>query len=317
MAIATTAGAEVQRPLATVVIGGLIISTVLTLLIIPVFYRMVNSSIVWKKSPLYRKLFLALSILVFWIPMQAQQAVTLEEAIDFAVAHHPRVRSAEASIHKSRVSKGENWDIPATSVNYAWGQLNSEVRKDNELDITQSLGSLVTPFYRNALVNREIQTGEYYNRMVRKEVTAEVKRAWSYYLYALENLALYREHSEWVERLQKAGDLRYEQGDISLLEKNITTSLVTDLRTKLMQAEEELRIATRRFTWVCYSDRTIVPAETTQILWVAPGGTAILSDAHQGYFHSQAEEKKAAISLERSRFFRSSQLGIPGRKSVR
>ena len=39
MAIATSAGAEVQRPLATVVIGGLIISTVLTLLIIPVFYK--------------------------------------------------------------------------------------------------------------------------------------------------------------------------------------------------------------------------------------------------------------------------------------
>ena len=38
MAIATSAGAEVQRPLATVVIGGLITSTVLTLLILPALY---------------------------------------------------------------------------------------------------------------------------------------------------------------------------------------------------------------------------------------------------------------------------------------
>jgi cobalt-zinc-cadmium resistance protein CzcA len=38
MAIATSAGAEVQRPLATVVIGGLITSTVLTLLILPTLY---------------------------------------------------------------------------------------------------------------------------------------------------------------------------------------------------------------------------------------------------------------------------------------
>lgn len=43
MAIATSAGAEVQRPLATVVIGGLLVSTVLTLLIIPVFYLLVNN----------------------------------------------------------------------------------------------------------------------------------------------------------------------------------------------------------------------------------------------------------------------------------
>ena len=42
MAVAQSAGAEVQRPLATVVIGGLIVSTVLTLIIVPAFYRVVN-----------------------------------------------------------------------------------------------------------------------------------------------------------------------------------------------------------------------------------------------------------------------------------
>jgi cobalt-zinc-cadmium resistance protein CzcA len=44
MAIATSAGAEVQRPLATVVIGGVIVSTLLTLIIIPIFYYLVGSS---------------------------------------------------------------------------------------------------------------------------------------------------------------------------------------------------------------------------------------------------------------------------------
>ena len=42
MAIATGAGAEVQRPLATVVIGGIISSTLLTLLVLPALYRMVH-----------------------------------------------------------------------------------------------------------------------------------------------------------------------------------------------------------------------------------------------------------------------------------
>jgi hypothetical protein len=39
MAISQGAGAEVQRPLATVVIGGLITSTLLTLLVLPTLYR--------------------------------------------------------------------------------------------------------------------------------------------------------------------------------------------------------------------------------------------------------------------------------------
>jgi cobalt-zinc-cadmium resistance protein CzcA len=38
MAISTSTGAEVQRPLATVVIGGLISSTLLTLFLLPTFY---------------------------------------------------------------------------------------------------------------------------------------------------------------------------------------------------------------------------------------------------------------------------------------
>ncbi len=42
MAIATGTGAEVQRPLATVVIGGILSSTVLTLLVLPVLYRWVH-----------------------------------------------------------------------------------------------------------------------------------------------------------------------------------------------------------------------------------------------------------------------------------
>jgi len=38
MALATGTGAEVQRPLATVVIGGILSSTMLTLLVLPILY---------------------------------------------------------------------------------------------------------------------------------------------------------------------------------------------------------------------------------------------------------------------------------------
>jgi len=44
MAISTSAGAEVQRPLATVVVGGLISATLLTMIVLPVLYTMFNTS---------------------------------------------------------------------------------------------------------------------------------------------------------------------------------------------------------------------------------------------------------------------------------
>jgi heavy metal efflux system protein len=42
MALSTSAGAEVQRPLATVVIGGILSSTALTLVVLPVLYALVE-----------------------------------------------------------------------------------------------------------------------------------------------------------------------------------------------------------------------------------------------------------------------------------
>ena len=82
---------------------------------------------------------------------------------------------------------------------------------------------------------------------MKKEITAEVKRAWAYYQYAFHLCALYKEQIEWAGRLRKASQLRYEQGDITLLERNMSSTLVADLQTRLSQAEEELQLAARRF----------------------------------------------------------------------
>lgn len=303
MAIAKSAGAEVQRPLATVVIGGLIVSTILTLIIIPVFYRLVNSSAAWKRQRWLKRLLPFLLFLGILFPTHAQQTVSLEEAVTIALENHPRLKTATASIERSRASRGESWEVSPTTFNYSWGQINGETRNDNQMEISQSLGSLLTPFYKNALVNRQVATGEYYRDLVKKEITAEVKRAWAYYQYAFHLCALYKEQIEWAGRLRKASQLRYEQGDITLLERNMSSTLVADLQTRLSQAEEELQLATRRFSWTCYSDSPLLPMDTTLVLFPARVAEIAPSDIHLNYFRSVADEKKAMLRIERSRFF--------------
>ena len=303
MAIAKSAGAEMQRPLATVVIGGLIVSTILTLIIIPVFYRLVNSSAAWKRQRWLKRLLPFLLFLGILFPTHAQQTVSLEEAVTIALENHPRLKTATASIERSRASRGESWEVSPTTFNYSWGQINGETRNDNQMEITQSLGSLLTPFYKNALVNRQVATGEYYRDLVKKEITAEVKRAWAYYQYAFHLCALYKEQIEWAGRLRKASQLRYEQGDITLLERNMSSTLVADLQTRLSQAEEELQLATRRFSWTCYSDSPLLPMDTTLVLFPARVAEIAPSDIHLNYFRSVADEKKAMLRIERSRFF--------------
>lgn len=309
MAIATSAGAEVQRPLATVVIGGLIISTVLTLLIIPVFYRIVNSFATLRRpgSKFRLHLFALLPLFLLLIPsfVSAQQpkVVSLEQAIEIAKQNHPRLKIAANAIRQTRATRGEIVEATPTSFNYSWGQLNGENKKDKELVFEQNLGSLLTPFYKNVLVNRQVRTNAYYQRMVEKEVIAEVKRAWVYYQYASNLCSMYRDQEKLAKELQRIAELRYQQGEYTLLEKNMMTTIAADLHNRRFQAQEEEKIALARFQWSCYSDSPVTPADSTLSLLCTNLSTDYLSEAHSLYFQSRADEAKAMLNVERSRFF--------------
>jgi cobalt-zinc-cadmium resistance protein CzcA len=50
MALSTSGGAEVQKPLATVVIGGLFSATLLTLIVLPILYLLFEKGINMKKT---------------------------------------------------------------------------------------------------------------------------------------------------------------------------------------------------------------------------------------------------------------------------
>lgn len=300
MAVATSAGAEVQRPLATVVIGGLIVSTVLTLLVIPVFYKIVGSAAVWKRAYSGKKFFFLLLLALLPIPMKAQQVVTLEQAIELAKQNHPRLKTAAAAVRQAKAGRGEVLELAPTEFGYSWGQLNGEIKKDKQWEVNQNLGSLLTPFYKNVLVNRQIATGTFYHRIVEKEVVAEVKRAWAYYLYAYNLRSLYNDQNQWAEELQRIGELRYQQGEITLLEKNMAATMAADLKNRLFQSQEEEKLALARLNWACYAGQPIVPADIE---------TPTYSEAHLKYFQSQAGEAKAQLNVERSRFFPELSLG--------
>ncbi len=309
MAVATSAGAEVQRPLATVVIGGLIVSTVLTLLVIPVFYKIVGSAAVWKRAYSGKKFFFLLLLALLPIPMKAQQVVTLEQAIELAKQNHPRLKTAAAAVRQAKAGRGEVLELAPTEFGYSWGQLNGEIKKDKQWEVNQNLGSLLTPFYKNVLVNRQIATGTFYHRIVEKEVVAEVKRAWAYYLYAYNLRSLYNDQNQWAEELQRIGELRYQQGEITLLEKNIATTMAADLKNRLFQSQEEEKLALARLNWACYAGQPIVPADTALVQFPADIETPTYSEAHLKYFQSQAGEAKAQLNVERSRFFPELSLG--------
>lgn len=322
MAIAQSAGAEVQRPLATVVIGGLIVSTLMTLIIVPIFYKLANTMTDrWKRRSRKNnsgKLMIcaiALCITTFAGNAYGQEKITLDEAIATALENHPRLKMADAAIEKSEASRGEIWDGGYTTVSYSRGQLNGSYRNDDEFLVEQSLGSLLTPFYKNALVNTRISKEGLNKELVQKEIIAEIKRAWAYYQYAYGVFSLYREQSMLAEELKRSSESRYVQGDISLLERNTINAMAADLHTRRIKASEELGLSEKRFAWSCYSEVPVAPSDTTLSTFkVMKDSAQVLSEIHVKYLMTELEEKEKLLLVERSKLFPELSIGYARQK---
>ena len=124
MALSGSAGAEVQRPLATVVIGGLISATLLTLLVLPVLYDMWCR---WQgKKAAVAVLFFAC---FFADPTTATaQQLSLQQAVQHALMHHPCMAISQLRLEQQNATLGKALTLGPTQVMYSRGQLNTEVQ---------------------------------------------------------------------------------------------------------------------------------------------------------------------------------------------
>ena len=307
MAIAQSAGAEVQRPLATVVIGGLMVSTLLTLVVIPAFYKVINAlPIGYKRKRSKKRISDALKITIGIIicmtalPLNTQ-GQTLEETIKMALNNSRRLKMAEGETMKRQYAKGENWDGGYTQVSYTWGQLNGEYRRDYEFSVSQSLGNILTPFYQNTLNNVLIKESVYKRDIVAKEVTAETKRAWVDYLEAADMARLTKAYVKMGSELEKSGERRLKLGDISQLEYRVIASLAAELKTQAKEADNQLLITKKRLSWVCNSSEELTPTDTTLSINSLGHKQQETCTGYLNWFDMQEKAKQKALSLERSK----------------
>lgn len=111
MALSTSAGAEVQQPLATVVIGGLITATFLTLIILPILYYFIE------KGGRVNKSVIAILLLGGSTASFAQPAeVTLEEAIEIGVSNYPYLRVQQLQADRATKLSAIKATLPRTTI---------------------------------------------------------------------------------------------------------------------------------------------------------------------------------------------------------
>lgn len=214
MALSHGAGAEVQKPLATVVIGGLLTATFLTLFVLPLLYMIFFTGKRISIKPL--------AILPFLILLadnvDAQKVLTEEEVVSIALKNNSGIQSQDLGIMASSEMRKTVFELPATAFNVQYGQFNS-INNDIGFQVDQSIQMPAYFSTKKQLYNAQVQADQ-----MKKDISVNELRSKVRSLYAeLRYLSFARELLLSVDSLYndfiKVADIRYRTGETNLLEK--------------------------------------------------------------------------------------------------
>jgi cobalt-zinc-cadmium resistance protein CzcA len=323
MALSTGAGGEVQKPLATVVIGGLVTATLLTLIVLPILYSYVESwgskkrkkRILPVQAPTVIMLILALGIgmtakaQVPAVTNPAQSApasatVDLSTAISSSLQANPNTRVGTLGVQYQQALSGSVRDIGKTDINLTLGQYNSPYKYDNNITITQNIPNPVYLRRLSELAEANINASQFQTRIFQSQIAYQVKSIYYNLLYRVEQRRLNQELVTLYERILRAADVRFRAGETNILEKYNANTRLQEANAQLQQMQEyirthiqQLRQFTNNNTIENISDTTL--REKTVTLSV--DSSFLANNPELQALRSQIEVASREIRVERSK----------------
>lgn len=301
MAISNGAGAEVQRPLATVVIGGLLIATFLTLFVLPILYIVVERGYLLSSG----KKAAAILILGFFISFQANaQTISLKAAIDTALQNNLSVKNEalKAEYQKKLIKTG--MDVPQTVVTGEYGQINS-IYYDNRIGVAQGF-NFPTVYSRQ----KSLLKGEWESSVLNSKVKeAELKRDVSIVYYNLQFLKkkkelLQKNDSLYNDFIKKA-ELRFEKGESNVMEKTAAQVQRGQIYIQVLQLAQDIELLQLQFQLLLNSEVAYMPETAEQIeIAIEPADTTgtFISHPKMRWLDQQKQVAVLNMKLEKSRF---------------
>ena len=259
MALSNGSGAEVQRPLATVVIGGLLVATFLTLFVLPILYILFETGI--KPKRISKKIIpiLILSCFMFQTA-NAQTKITLEKAIETALTNNNTIKNEKLKAEYSKALIKSSTDIPKTNIIGEFGQVNSNYN-DTKFGISQTV-SLPTVYSRQS----KVLTEEYNSKILQVNLTEfEIKKAvtslfYNYISLKVKEKLLQKADTLFSKFFEKA-NLRLQKGESNILEKSTAETQKTAIAIQLKQLQTEIEIVRLEFQLLLNSEEAFLPEE--------------------------------------------------------
>jgi cobalt-zinc-cadmium resistance protein CzcA len=308
MALSNSAGAEVQKPLATVVIGGLITATLLTLFVLPILYTYFERGVGQKRITKAGGTALCITLcLVGSLSAPAQpgpfRLVSLDQALQQASTQNARLQVGGLRVSQQQALRQSVYDYGRTTISATLGQANSR-KFDNNLNISQVIPNPALIRRQAELADATIRSSESAVGVSRNDVQYEVKSAYYDLQYVHEREALFRQQDSVLTEFVRAAAARVRTGEAGSLEKATAESQLADGRVKRAQNAANLAAARVRLQTALYSPDGIDVATgplTKRILTVAPDSLTVSRNPVLAQLRSQISLAEQTRLVEQAR----------------
>lgn len=233
MALSQGAGAEVQRPLATVVIGGLVSATILTLFVLPLLYIIFNSKINWKnKLKSAKPLTFLLFVLFTSSVINAQQSISVDEAISKAIQNNLQYKINKGNKEKAGFEIKTANAFPKTELFIENEDMHpADPKGVLKIGVAQSIEWPGVYKARRKYFEEQAVLFQMNDEALTSLVKKEVKLTY-YELWYLQSIGtLYIHLDSLFTSMYKAADLRVRTGDAAGLDR-----IAAEARMKELQA---------------------------------------------------------------------------------
>jgi cobalt-zinc-cadmium resistance protein CzcA len=325
MAVSNSGGAEVQRPLATVVIGGLLTATFLTLVVIPILYYWLESqkekkrnggevSYVNKTTAVITVLLLLGGVFTSGNSLAQEinqttpmaKTITLEEAIVLAKKNYPSLKESQAFIDREKAMKGTSFDLGSTQIYTGKDEYGNNLPGiKTSIGIQQDNIDLLSGFSKSKFYKERIVLGEKFYAANEQQLVRNVMQAYDQINYNKAQLHLAKQLDSVYANFKTAAQLRYDTGETGKLEFISAASEYQQIQVLRQQAYDDIDIAKSALMQYLGTDK---PFETTAASYEPiylnnlPDSTSVANNPMLQYSLQNAEVSKASVGVEKSEF---------------
>lgn len=304
MAISSSAGAEVQRPLATVVIGGLFTATILTMIVLPILYKLLDKKEGKKaKFKIHTNATIILLLLSSSLAFSQNNNPELDSLISKAHQNNKSIKAGQLSIDKAKANIKSAYSFDKTNIYYSYDQ-NNLALNNLPLKVFGVQQRFLFPSVYGA--QKKLYSAEYEREKANFEITKnrlsnEVAKVYNHIVYYQNQEKLYKYLDSLYQNFSKASDRRFELGETNYLEKITAQSKFRQIRTRLAQIEKDKLANYEMLQGLLQSDeKTIIKNDK-----LIPNNTITESsskDLYNSYFENITKTFQSNAKLQKQHY---------------